>query len=77
MIQNYKMIKVKTVINYIDLIKRENPSEPKIVEYLSVLEQKSQHLKNLTEDLVEASKATSGNVSLDIQRIDFVEHCKD
>ena len=66
-----------SIINYIDLIKRENPSEPKIVEYLSVLEQKSQHLKNLTEDLVEASKATSGNVSLDIQRIDFVELVKE
>ena len=62
-----------SIINYIDLIKRENPSEPRIVEYLQILEQKSQHLKNLTEDLVEASKVQSGNISLDMQVIDFNE----
>lgn len=62
-----------SIINYIDLIKRENPSDPRIVEYLEVLDQKSQHLKNLTEDLVEASKVSSGNVTLDMHTIDFNE----
>lgn len=61
-----------SIINYIDLIKRENPGDPKIKEYLEVLDQKSQHLKHLTEDLVEASKASSGNVSLNIDEMDFV-----
>ena len=41
--------------------------------YLEVLEQKSQRLKTLTEDLVEASKASSGNLKLEIMDIDFVE----
>jgi len=62
-----------SIINYIDLIKREQPTDPKIVEYLKILEQKSQHLKTLTDDLVEASKASSGNVNLDLQDINFAE----
>ncbi|MBQ0146174.1 MAG: HAMP domain-containing histidine kinase [Lachnospiraceae bacterium] len=62
-----------SIINYVDLIKRENPEDPKIREYLEVLDQKSQHLKNLTEDLLEASKASSGNVNLDMIEMDFVK----
>ncbi|MEA4828955.1 MAG: sensor histidine kinase, partial [Enterococcus thailandicus] len=62
-----------SIINYVDLIKREKIQDPKIQGYLEVLEQKSQRLKTLTEDLVEASKASSGNLKLDITSIDFVE----
>ncbi len=62
-----------SIINYIDLIKRENIPDEKIRNYLKVLEAKSQRLKNLTEDLVEASKASSGNMTLDFVNIDFVE----
>lgn len=62
-----------SIINYVDLIKREHIQDPKIQGYLEVLDQKSQRLKNLTEDLVEASKASSGNLKLDIQDIDVVE----
>ncbi len=62
-----------SIINYVDLIKRENIQNPKVLEYLEVLEQKSQRLKTLTEDLVEASKASSGNLKLEMADIDFVE----
>ncbi|MDO4326023.1 MAG: HAMP domain-containing sensor histidine kinase [bacterium] len=62
-----------SIINYVDLIKREHISDPKIQSYLEVLDQKSQRLKTLTEDLVEASKASSGNVKLDLMDIDLVE----
>ncbi|MEY8356943.1 HAMP domain-containing sensor histidine kinase [Lachnospiraceae bacterium 54-53] len=62
-----------SIINYVDLIKREQIRDPKIQGYLEVLEQKSQRLKILTEDLVEASKASSGNLKLEIASIDFVE----
>lgn len=62
-----------SIINYVDLIKRERIQDPKIQGYLEVLEQKSQRLKTLTEDLVEASKASSGNLKLEIASIDFVE----
>ena len=54
-----------SIINYVDLIKREQIQNVKVQGYLEVLEQKSQRLKTLTEDLVEASKASSD--------IDFVE----
>lgn len=62
-----------SIINYVDLIKREQIQNEKVQEYLAVLEQKSQRLKNLTEDLVEASKASSGNLKLDMVRLDLVE----
>ncbi len=62
-----------SIINYIDLIKRENIQDEKVQGYLEVLEAKSQRLKTLTEDLVEASKASSGNVTLEFINIDFVE----
>lgn len=62
-----------SIINYVDLIKRERIQDPKIQGYLEVLEQKSQRLKTLTENLVEASKASSGNLKLEITSIDFVE----
>ena len=62
-----------SIINYVDLIKREQIQNVKVQGYLEVLEQKSQRLKTLTEDLVEASKASSGNLKLEISDIDFVE----
>ena len=62
-----------SIINYVDLIKREQIEDPKILKYLEVLDQKSQRLKTLTEDLVEASKASSGNIKLEIADIDIVE----
>lgn len=62
-----------SIINYIDLIKREKVQDEKIQRYLEVLDQKSQRLKTLTEDLVEASKASSGNLKLEISDIDLVE----
>lgn len=62
-----------SIINYVDLMKRENPTDPKIQEYLRILDEKSQRLKVLTEDVVEASKASTGNVKLEMNDIDFVE----
>lgn len=62
-----------SIINYVDLLKREKISDPKIAGYLEVLDQKSQRLKTLTEDLVEASKASSGNVKLEMFDINLVE----
>ena len=62
-----------SIINYVDLIKREHIENPTIQRYLEILDQKSQRLKTLTEDLVEASRASSGNIKLEISNIDFVE----
>ncbi len=62
-----------SIINYVDLLKREDIRDPKIREYINVLDKKSARLKNLTEDLLEASKASSGNIKLEMQKIDLVE----
>lgn len=62
-----------SIINYVDLLKRENFDDPKIRGYLNILEEKSQRLKTLTEDVVEASKASSGNISLEYMNVNLVE----
>ena len=62
-----------SIIYYVDLMNRENPTDPKIQEYLRILDEKSQRLKVLTEDVVEASKASTGNIKLEMNDIDFVE----
>ena len=53
-----------SIINYVDLLKKEDIPGPRAREYLEVLERKSQRLKKLTEDLVEASKASTGNLTV-------------
>lgn len=62
-----------SIINYVELLKQENFDNPKIQWYLEVLEAKSQRLKTLTEDVVEASKISSGNISLEFMNINLVE----
>lgn len=62
-----------SIINYVDLLKREDIPNERAQNYLEVLEQKSQRLKQLTEDLLEASKISSGNITLQMERINFVE----
>ena len=62
-----------SIINYVNLIKREKIENERVQGYIRILDEKSQRLKQLTEDLVEASKISSGNVKLDIQTIDLVE----
>lgn len=62
-----------SIINYVDLLKKEDLQDEKIKEYVEILDRKSQRLKKLTEDLVEASKVSSGNVQLNIELINLKE----
>ena len=62
-----------SIINYVDLMKRENITDPKLKGYIDVLDKKSSRLKNLTEDLLEASKASSGNIRMEFACIDMAE----
>ncbi|MDO4809692.1 MAG: HAMP domain-containing sensor histidine kinase [Eubacteriales bacterium] len=62
-----------SIINYVGLLKRENIQNEKAAEYIDILDKKSQRLKNLTEDLVEASKASSGNIRIEPAKIDLQE----
>ena len=65
-----------SIINYVDLLKKENVENEKAKEYIDILEKKSQRLKKLTEDLVEASKVSTGNISLNLENINIVELIK-
>ena len=62
-----------SIINYVNLIKMEHIEDEHLREYVDILDSKAQRLKQLTEDLVEASKISSGNIELHMQCIDFVE----
>ena len=62
-----------SIVNYVDLLKREDIQDEKIKGYIEVLDAKSQRLKQLTEDLVEASKISSGNISYVFEKINLTE----
>ncbi len=62
-----------SIINYVDLLKRMNMTDEPAREYIDILDSKSQRLKMLIEDLVEASRASSGNITLERANIDFNE----
>ncbi len=62
-----------SIINYVNLIKMEDIENERVLGYIKILDEKSQRLKQLTEDLVETSRITSGNIKLDMQKIDLVE----
>lgn len=58
-----------SIINYVDLLKKENIDNENAIEYINILDEKSQRLKQLTDDLVEASKISSGNIVLQFEKI--------
>ncbi len=60
-----------SIINYVDLLKKRPIDDPEAKEYIDVLDRKSQRLKKLTEDLVEASKASTGNLAVTLAPLDF------
>lgn len=55
-----------SIINYVDLIKKEEPENENIREYIDVLDRQSSRLKKLIEDLMEASKASTGNLAVNL-----------
>ena len=65
-----------SIINYIDLLKRENIEPEEARDYINVLDNKAQRLKVLIEDLFEASKAASGAMELNVEKIEIVQLLK-
>ena len=61
-----------SIINYVDLMKKPHSDEDHTV-YLDVLDRQSQRLKKLIDDLMEMSKASSGNMSVDLGQVDVTE----
>ncbi len=60
-----------SIINYVDLIKKEEFTDPTMVEYVDVLDRQSARLKKLIEDLMEASKASTGNLEVLLEECDM------
>lgn len=65
-----------SIINYVDILKRENIQDERIAGYIEILNKKALRLKQLTEDLVEASKISSGNITLTMQEINLKQLIK-
>lgn len=59
-----------SIINYVDLLERTDISDETAKEYLEVLERQSARLKKLIEDLIEASKASTGNLSVNMEELE-------
>lgn len=62
-----------SIINYVNLLENEHIEDEKVRGYIHILNEKSARLRQLTEDLVEASKISSGNIVLEMTRINLVE----
>jgi len=62
-----------SIVNYVDLLKKEDIKDEKLLEYIDVLDRQTARLQKLTEDLVEASKASTGNIAVVPVRTDLVE----
>lgn len=65
-----------SLISYVDLLKKDDISQKDQKKYLDIIDKSSLRLKHLVEDLFEVSKANSGNVSLDLMKMDIVSLIK-
>ena len=62
-----------SIVSYVDLLKKEPIESEQAQEYIEVLDRQSQKLKKLTTDLVDASKASSGALPVNLEKIDLGE----
>lgn len=65
---------ITSIVTYVDLLQnelaKENPDREKSQEYIDIIDQKTQRLRMLTNDLFEAAKATSGSVAVELEQVD-------
>lgn len=59
-----------SIINYVDLLEKEEIDSEKAKEYIEVLDRQSNRLKKLIEDLMEASKASTGNLAVNLEKLE-------
>lgn len=64
---------ITSIINYVDLLKKEPMQTDAAAEYLQVLDRQAQRLRKLTADLIEASKASTGNIEVKLEPTDICE----
>lgn len=61
-----------SMVSYVDLLKKEGPDSENAPQYLDILEQKTERLSKLTEDLFEAAKASSGAIPVNLEKVDLL-----
>jgi signal transduction histidine kinase len=65
-----------SIISYVDLLQKEENLPEHVSDYIKILAQKSERLKNLIQDLFDLSKASSDNLNLDMEQIDLARLIK-
>lgn len=65
-----------SIISYVDLLNKEEGLPEHVNDYIKILAQKSERLKNLIQDLFDLSKASSDNISLDMEKLDLARLIK-
>lgn len=65
-----------SIISYVELLNREEGLPGHVNDYVKILSQKSEHLKNIIQDLFDLSKASSENIALDMEQIDLARLIK-
>ena len=68
-----KKLSKDELVEQVNKICNPKLSDEEVSEYIEILENKSQRLKKLTDDLVEASKVSTGNVTLNLEKINIAE----
>lgn len=61
-----------SIVTYVDLLKQDNVDQEQAKEYLDILSQKTERLCQLTDDLFEAAKASSGTMPVEMRTVDFL-----
>ncbi|MBQ4313625.1 MAG: hypothetical protein IJC18_05370, partial [Clostridia bacterium] len=64
---------ITSIVNYVELLKEENIDNERVQRYIDVIERQSIRLKKLVSDLVEASKASTGNITPNLVRLNVTE----
>lgn len=59
-----------SIVNYVDILSKDDISDEKAIEHIEIIKRQSARMKKLIEDLVEVSKASSGNVAVNLERTD-------
>lgn len=62
-----------SIVTYIDLLQKEDIQDEKAKEYINTIARQSKKLKKLTEDLIDASKASSGALNVNMERVNISE----
>lgn len=60
-----------SIISYVDLLSKEEGLPEHVTDYIAILDNKSERLKNLIQDLFDLSKSSSANIALDVEKIDL------